>query len=126
MDTKTLAVGQRVWMQSGSLLKEATVIEVTEECIAAKPICFEQNERPWMIHFQKDGKQFTFEGLAARIGSKNIDCGKYLGNLGVYEWYWGGWARFNPHPLCGDGQNPWELVEAHEATPPSSLITTET
>lgn len=108
MDTSKLVVGQRVWMRSGSLLREATVIEVTEEYIAAKPVSFEQNERPWMIHFQKDGKQFSVQDLVARTGSGDIDW-KDLWNLGAYELFSGEWGRPDPFPLSGDGRNPWEL-----------------
>jgi len=108
MDTKKLVVGQKIQMQSGSLLREATVIEITDEYIAAKPVCFEQNERPWMIHFQKDGKQFSVQELVARTGSGNIDW-KCLGNLGAYELFSGKWGRPDPFPLSGEAGWPWEL-----------------
>ena len=106
---KTLTVGQRVRMQSGGLSKEATVMEITEEYVAVKPISFEQDENPWMIHFQKDGKQFSVQDLVARTGSGRIDW-KYLGNLGVYDWTPRGWERHDPRPEGGPG-GPWELVD---------------
>ena len=115
---KNLVVGQKVQMRSGSLSKEAVVTEITAEYIEATPtewlgempkVIIDPFNRPWKIAFQKDGKQFTFAGLAARTGSKRIDCNKHLGNLGVYEWICGGWGRLDPHPLCGEGHNPWEL-----------------
>lgn len=108
MDTTKLKVGQKVLMQSGSHFKEATVIEITAGYIAAKPVCFEQNENPWMIHFQKDGKQFSVQDLVARTGGF-IDW-KYLGNLGVYDWTPRGWERHDPRPEGGP-EGPWELVE---------------
>jgi hypothetical protein len=57
MDMKKLVVGQKVWMQSGSLFKEATVTEITDKCIEAKPVHFGEKERPWLIRFREDGKQ---------------------------------------------------------------------
>jgi len=107
MDTTKLKVGQKVRLQSGDRLKEATVIELTEEYIAAKPVYFEKNENPLMIHFQKDGKQFSVEELVKRTGSGFIDW-KYLGNLGVYDWTPRGWERHDPRPEGGPG-GPWEL-----------------
>jgi hypothetical protein len=114
MDTKELVVGHKVLMQSGPLFKEATVTDVTQDYIEAKPVVFEQNERPWMIRFRTNGKQFTFD--PRRRG--HINCSEYLGDLGVYEWYsgFGGWGRLDPHPLCGDGRNPWELVDKASTT----------
>jgi hypothetical protein len=103
MDATKLVVGQKVWMQSGDQLKEATVTGSTEEYIEVKPVAFDQGERPWMIHFQKDGKQFAFG-----LGSNRC---KDIGNLGVYDWCCGAWGRFDPRPLCGDGRNPWELTD---------------
>jgi hypothetical protein len=103
-----LVVGQTVWMRSGSVFKEAVVTEITDEYIAAKPACFGQNEG-WMIHFQKDGKQFDVHALVLRTGSGYIDW-KYLGNLGVYDWTCRGWERHDPRPEGGDGGHPWELV----------------
>jgi len=105
MNTKKLVVGQKVWMQSGEQLKEAPVIELTDEYIAAKPVCFEKNENPWMIHFQKDGKQFILKHLGF------IDW-KDLGNLGVYDWTPRGWERHDPRPEGGPA-GPWELVDKH-------------
>ena len=103
-------VGQTVLMQSGDQLKEATVVEITEEYIAAKPIRFGQNERPWMIRFKKDGKQFSLEN----IPGKRINTSEHIGDLGVYEWYeaegFTGWWREDPFPRCGEGWIPWELV----------------
>ena len=104
MNTKTLVVGKKVWMQSGSLLKEATVTDITEEYIEVKPISFEQNENPWMIRFQKDGKQFILKHLGF------IDW-KDLGNLGVYDWTPRGWEQHDPRPAAGERGIPWELVE---------------
>jgi hypothetical protein len=103
MDTAKLQVGQKIWMQSGDQFKEATVIEITEEYIAAKPVCFGQNENPWMIHFQKDGTQFSVQDLVARTGSGRIDW-KYLGNLGVYDWTPRGWGEARPTPRRGTGR----------------------
>jgi hypothetical protein len=108
MDTKTLVVGQKVRMQSGSLLKEATVTDITEEYIEVKPVSFGQGENPWMIRFQKDGKQFSVEDLVKRTGSY-IDW-KYLGNLGVYDWTCRGWERHDPRP-GGEGGYLWELED---------------
>jgi hypothetical protein len=109
MDTKNLVVGQRIWMRSGDQFREATVVEITEEYIAVKPVSFNQDERPWIIHFQTNGKQFTFHPKL-RL---QTNCSESLGNLGIYELYpgWGGWMRFDPHPLCGEKWIPWELVE---------------
>jgi len=108
MDTKNLVVGQKILMKSGDQFKEATVTEITEKCIEAKPLLFGENERPWMIRFQTNGKQFT---LDPRLRHQ-INCTEYLGNLGVYEWIpaFGGWWREDPRPLCTEF-GPWELVE---------------
>ena len=109
MDTTKIVVGQNIQMQSGSLLREATVTEITDEYIAVKPVSFEQNEGPWMIHFQKDGKQFDVHDLVQRKGSY-IDW-KDLGNLGVYDWTCRGWERHDPRPESGERGYPWELTE---------------
>jgi hypothetical protein len=104
MDTSQLVIGQKSWMQSGDLFKEATVTEITDKYVAVKPVSFEQNERPWMIQFQKDGTQFV---------KRTKD--EVIGELGVYEWYeaegFTGWWREDPRPLCGSGGEPFELVE---------------
>jgi hypothetical protein len=113
MDTTKLVVGQKIWMQSGPLLKEATVTEITEEYIEVKPVAFDQNERPWMIHFQKDGKQFSVEDLVKRTGGY-VDW-KYLGNLGVYDWTCRGWERHDPRPEGGPA-GPWELTLRGDGT----------
>jgi hypothetical protein len=103
MDSK-LVVGQRVLMRSGRLSKEATVTDITEKCIEVKPLIFGEKERPWMIRFQKDGKQFV-----------KTTKDEVIGDFGVYEWYeaegFTGWWREDPFLLCGDGRNPWELEE---------------
>ena len=120
---KNLTVGQKIQMRSGSLSKDAVVTEITEEYIEATPtewlgempkVIIDPLNRPWKILFQKDGKQFTFAGLAARTGSKRIDCNKHLGNLGVYEWICGGWERPDPFPLSGEGGWLWELVDIND------------
>jgi len=103
MDTKNLVVGQKVRMQSGDQFREATVTEITEKCIEAKPLLFGENERPWLIRFQKDGKQFS---------PFKMTKDEAIGDLGVYEWFpaFGGWWREDPRPLCTEF-GPWELVE---------------
>jgi hypothetical protein len=110
MDTKKLVVGQEVRMQSGSLLREVTVTDITEEYIEVKPVSLDQDEMPWMIRFQKDGKQFSVKELVKRTGSGHIDW-KDLGNLGVYDWRCGGWDRLDPRPMAGEAGFPWELVD---------------
>src|SRR6266576_6151740 len=112
MDTKKLAVGQKIWMQSGPQLKEATVTGITEEYIEVKPVSLGEEEIPWMIRFQKDGKQFSIEALVKRTGSGHIDW-KYLGNLGFYDWRCDGWERVDPRPGAGKAGFPWELVDKH-------------
>lgn len=114
MDTKTLVVGQKIWMQSRDQFKEATVTEITEEYIAVKPVSFDQNERPWMIHFQTNGKQFSVEDLVKRTGSGHIDW-KDLGDLGVYDWTPRGWERHDPRPEGGPA-GAWELVDKAPTT----------
>ena len=115
MDTKTLAVGQKIWMQSGDQFKEATVTEITEKCIEAKPLFFGENERPWMIRFQTNGKQFTWDDddkWTVDSGGHKCADSRTMGDLGVYEWFdaFGGWWREDPRPLCTEF-GPWELVE---------------
>jgi len=95
-------------MQSGSQFKEVTVTDITEEYIEVKPVSFGQGENPWMIRFQKDGKQFSVYELVRRKGSY-IDW-KDLGNLGVYDWTPRGWERHDPRPEGGPA-GPWELVD---------------
>ena len=113
MDTAQLKVGQKLWMQSANEFKEATVVEITKNYIGVKPVSFGESERPWMIRFQKDGKQFSLESVFAR--SKRTNVSEYsMGELGVYEWYesgpFAGWWRDDPFPRCGEGLIPWELV----------------
>ena len=84
MDTSKLVVGQRVWMQSGNLFKEATVTEITEEYIDVEPDPV-GNEYRYFRRFDKTGKK---------------DLG---GNGGPDAW--------DPRPMSGDGWEPWELVE---------------
>jgi len=121
METGKLVVGQKVWMRAGTqdLFREAVVTEITAEYVEAKPVCFGENERPWMIRFHPSGKQFTLEGSRGRC--------KYIGKLGVYEWYpaFGGWWREDPRPLCaGPKFEPWELVDTKdEATQGQSEYT---
>lgn len=110
MDTKTLEVGP-IRIQSGSRYKEATVIDITEEYIEVIPVSFDQDEMPWKIRFQKDGKQFSVYDLVQRTGSGDIDW-KSLGNLGVYDWRAGGWDRLDPRPAASPGGFPWEIEVA--------------
>lgn len=63
-----------------------------------------------MIRFQRNGKQFTWEGVTSKVMSSEI-----IGDFGVYEWYEasGGWWLEDPRPLCTEF-GLWELAE-HEA-----------
>jgi hypothetical protein len=101
MDTKTLTVGQNIWMQSGDLFKETTVTEITDKYVQAEPVLFAQNERPYMIRFDKNGKQPVLENYIFKAWD----------GLGVYERLFDGWWQEDRRPLCGDGHKPWELVE---------------
>ena len=51
MNTKTLVVGQKVWMQSGNLFEEATVTAITEKYIQVEP------DPKHAIWFTPDGKK---------------------------------------------------------------------
>jgi hypothetical protein len=56
MDTKKLVVGQKVWMQSGDLFKEATVTEITENYVRVE-IARTESENGYCIDFRYDGVQ---------------------------------------------------------------------
>jgi len=100
MDTKKLMVGQKVWMRSGDLRKEAVVTEITERYIQAEQSLFNQGERPWMIRFDKNGKQVLWDG-AWPLGIKGLNS---------YIRVQDSWFQDDPRKLCGDGKNPWELI----------------
>jgi hypothetical protein len=100
MDTTKLKVGQKVRLHSGDLFKEVTVTEITEKHIEVQPVFLDPNQRPWMMRFDKNGKQPTpFDGT-----------GKWIG-FGYYEWYdaFGGWFQDDPRLLVTEF-GPWELV----------------
>ena len=103
IDAKALVIGQKIWMQSGDQFKEVAVTEITEKYIEAKPLLFGDKERPWIIRFQRNGKQFV-----------KTTKDEAIGGFGVYEWYeadgFTGWWREDPRPLCtAFGQ--WELTD---------------
>jgi hypothetical protein len=107
MDTKTLVVSQQVWMKSGDIFEEVTVIEITEKYVAVKPPFLDQTKRPWMMRFDRNGKQ--------RDGVSPLE------GLGLYEWYEGfagftGWEQEDPRLICTKF-GPWELTDNKELTP---------
>jgi hypothetical protein len=102
MDTKTLAVGQKVWMRSGPYTKEATVIDVTDYRVAVELASGEEGglapdgER-CAIHFTRNGKPGT-------IFEKVRQCGVFyhMGNS---------WYERDIRPACTEF-GPWELVDS--------------
>jgi hypothetical protein len=104
---KELVVGQKARMRSGSLFVEVTVTEITEKWIEVQPVSLGENERPWMMRFDKNGK------IPPPLGTE-----EWRG-FGQYDWYpaFGGW--WQEHfglPVTEFG--PWELVESPK--PPQS------
>jgi hypothetical protein len=108
MDTKTLVVGQNTRMRSGSHSIEVTVTEIAEKWIEVQPVSLDENERPWMMRFDKNGKQ-RFDGTWLNDSR----------GFGHYEWYpaFGGWWQEDPRLIVTEF-GPWELVESPK--PPQS------
>jgi len=116
-----LVVGQKVWMQSGdefqegtveevaeyygqkarmrcgNLFIEGTVTEIIEKHIEVTPVFLDQNERPWMIRFDKNGK----------LPPRDSGTGEWIG-FGYHQWYeaFGGWWQEYPD------FDPWELTDS--------------
>jgi len=87
--TKTLVVGQEVFMRSGELSKEATVTEITKHYIEVEPTDLWQNETRYSLRFHiSNGKQ---AGIFLYLGDKL------------------GWAEYDRRPLCTEF-GPWELA----------------
>jgi hypothetical protein len=84
MNTRTLVVGQKIWMQSGDQLKEATVTEITENYVRVE-ITRTESENGYCIDFRYDGVQ-----------------------SGVWGWV----DAWDPRPLCGEPLKPWKLVDS--------------
>ena len=78
-----LAVGQKVWMQSGDEFQEGTVEEVTEYYVRVAIGVHRGSVTDVSIDFRYDGSQ--------------------------YGW-WGGMDGWDPRPLCGRTSNPWRLT----------------
>lgn len=93
-----MKVGQKVWMQSGSLRKEATVIGITPHRIEVEPVLFGDETR-YSIHFRQKGKPGT-------IFDNNKQCGVWV-CVGGGE---SGWVEYDRRPLCTEF-GPWELVD---------------
>src|SRR5579863_10305188 len=104
MGTTKLVVGQTTRMHSGSHSVEVTVTEITEKWIEVQPVSLGENERPWMMRFNKNGKQPIPLGTEEWRG------------FGYYEWYpaFGGWwqehpgltvTEFGPYGLAPDDAN---------------------
>ena len=86
----TLTVGQKIWMQSGPLRKEALVVEVWDQYvgveIAVAPVEGSKQTPRYALYFDvRDGKQC---GTLLRIG--------------------GGWEDYD-HRLASTEFGPWEL-----------------
>ncbi|HET9406013.1 MAG TPA: hypothetical protein VFO39_02135 [Candidatus Sulfotelmatobacter sp.] len=90
LDTKTLAVGQEVWMQSGIYAKKAKVVEVTKRRVIVELL---RAEGPIGLKYQ-----IRFDANRKACDSSDI----YDGNI------WGG-----PDPrIPGTHEfGPWELVD---------------
>jgi hypothetical protein len=84
-----MVLGQKVWLRSGELFKEATVTEITDYRVEVEPVLAE-NEKRYAIRFRINGKPGTiFESF------NNKQCG------------W--WEEEDRDPPCTE-YGPWELV----------------
>lgn len=59
MDTMKLVVGQKIWLRSGDLLKEATVIEIGSSHMNVEPV---GDEGKRFLQFRINGKPGTIFG----------------------------------------------------------------
>jgi len=99
MDTTKLAVGQKVWMQSGPCTVETKVVEITEHYMAVGHLCGR-----YLVRFGPNGE-----------ASKGWD------DLGLF--YDFGIGMDHDARIPGTKYGPWELVEAPEKfrTPPDGF-----
>jgi len=103
MDTNKLVVGQKLRMQAGSLSVGVTVTEITEKYIQVEPVHLDQNEREWMMLFNKQGKlPPPFVGMTADWAG-----------FGMFEWYpaFGGWLQEDPRSSNTEF-GLWELTDS--------------
>lgn len=99
-----MAVGQKVWMQSGDQFKEATVIELTECYIEVEPADLWQNKR-YSLRFHISHLNW--------LNGKQAGMFLYLGDKL-------GWAEDDRRPLCTEF-GPWELALYFNNATPASL-----
>jgi hypothetical protein len=115
MDTKTLVVGQKVWMQSGDLFKEAFVEEVTENYVRVfispkGPFTPWLPKPEWML---KPGESHPPRPAGEMPSSPENENGfgidfRYDGTqCGVWGWI----DAWEPGPLGAELGHPWKLVE---------------
>jgi hypothetical protein len=84
MGTSQLVIGQKIWIQSGDLFKEATVSAIAEDYVEVEPHVV--NERGYAIRFDRSGE-------------------RQLGTIGYVD-------AWDPRPFCGSSGEPWELVDS--------------
>ena len=96
MNTANLSVGQKIWLQSGDLLKEATVIEIAKHHMDVETVGMdvdgeEEEGRRNLLRFRINGKPGTiFEKLNNKQCIAGLDC-----------WPEGTVTEFGPWELTG-------------------------
>jgi ProQ C-terminal domain len=88
MDTRTLVVGQKVRLQSGTYCKEATVTEIDKHSVYVEPLIWSEMSQPYTLRFH--------------ISSLNWLNGK---QTGIFF----GDVEYDRRPLCTEF-GAWELA----------------
>ncbi len=106
MDTKTLVVGQKVWMQSGDQYKEVEVEEITEQYVRV----FIAPSGPFTKWLPKPGdpppsRQVEIPYSPENENGYSIDFRHDGTQCGVWGWI----DAWSPLPL-GTEFGPWKLV----------------
>jgi preprotein translocase subunit YajC len=100
MDTRTLVVGQKIWMKSGDELIEGKVSEITEKYVEVEVP--KSDGGKYAVRFDKNGEQPDFYDPNVRDMNAHIRDWDF----GIFR-FADGWS---PLRLCGENGEPYALT----------------
>jgi len=99
MDATKLAVGQKVWMRSGDLRKEGTVVGICDDRIEVEYT--QTTPQDDLFGGKRFALHFRLNGLG-NVSAPGDQCGVFLA-------FGNSWVEWDRRPLCTEF-GPWELV----------------
>jgi alpha-acetolactate decarboxylase len=102
MNTKTLVVGQKAWMQSANERIEVEVEEITEKYVEVRVVYVPKGSYRYSVRFDKNSEQPDFYDPNVRDMNAHIRDWPF-GVFGLVD----GWS---PLRLCGENGEPYVLT----------------